>query len=447
MQMRSMLGSQIGASTFLVSALAVSSAAQASGPQSGWIIGGEQTMTCGWPSTTYTGGCTGSLIHKKVLATAKHCIDSSGPNITVVFGDTQDGAFSVDATCETAKDGKDWAYCILDEEVTGIPVVPPIFGCEVELLKEMIGEEVVVAGFGAENWPGGSGGFHKKQLTLELQEVASEIQVSGDASEGLCHGDSGGPVFVRLKNQDGSDGGWRMAGQTHGPGSDNAECAGNTSYSAVWDAVKAIEANEGIDVTPCTNAAGDWEPGPECKDFPANPGEAGGSWGSGPSDPSCAGYQTVTPSTCGANPNDGDDDDDDSSTGDDDDDSSTASDDDDDDSSSTSSDDDDDDSSTSSDDDDDDSSSSSSDDDDDDSSTTASDDDDDSNSASGDDDDDDSGSDDSSSEDDSDDDDDDDGGANDGGGGCSLSSGRGLGSWLIAGVLALGFGARRRRHR
>jgi hypothetical protein len=37
--------------------------------------------------------------------------------------------------------------------------------------------------------------------------------------------------------------------------------------------VKAIEANEMLDVTPCTDAAGKWEGGPNCKDFPAKSAE------------------------------------------------------------------------------------------------------------------------------------------------------------------------------
>ena len=59
--------------------------------------------------------------------------------------------------------------------------------------------------------------------------------------------------------------------------------------------VAAIEQNEKIDVTPCTDATGKWAPSAECKNFPSEPAQGTGTF------PACSIPLTTGPiESCGA---------------------------------------------------------------------------------------------------------------------------------------------------
>jgi hypothetical protein len=88
-----------------------------------------------------------------------------------------------------------------------------------------------------------------------------------------------------------------VLGSTSGAGASRCDCTCSTVYVNIANHVKAIEANEGIDVTPCTNAEGKWEPGPNCKDFPSNPQSGTGTY------PMCSVQPTTGPiDSCNGGP-------------------------------------------------------------------------------------------------------------------------------------------------
>src|SRR5262249_31079195 len=82
------------------------------------IVGGMTVPVCGWPSVVFFGGCTGTLIHPRVVTTAAHCSPRNGARIT--FGERSPWAFTITATkCVTSGmpgGSKDWAYCILPDD-------------------------------------------------------------------------------------------------------------------------------------------------------------------------------------------------------------------------------------------------------------------------------------------------------------------------------------------
>src|SRR5262245_22729560 len=55
------------------------------------IVGGEPTAPCAFPTTVFYqargGSCTATLVHKKMITIAKHCIENDTP-IEIQFGDT-----------------------------------------------------------------------------------------------------------------------------------------------------------------------------------------------------------------------------------------------------------------------------------------------------------------------------------------------------------------------
>src|SRR4029077_20211960 len=122
----------------------------------------------------------------------------------------------------------------------------------------------------------GNGYGVKREVKVKVNKVGNGILDVGDVNDGPCHGDSGGPIYMKLT--DGThDWGWRVFGSTSSA-SGNCDCNCSTIYVNIAQHVKAIETNERIDVTPCTDALGMWAPGPTCRDFPSAPQKATGTY-------------------------------------------------------------------------------------------------------------------------------------------------------------------------
>jgi MYXO-CTERM domain-containing protein len=260
------------------------------------VYGGEISPTCAWPSAVALGGCSGTLVHPEIVVYAAHC----GSVEEVWFGESADSqGFSVPTeSCMTnvgfaLGQGNDYAFCKLAEPVTEVPFTPPLMGCETTLLTP--GREVTLVGFGlAEDDSSGV----KRQLTLPLNFITEndEAQTGTNDGKGVCFGDSGGPAFVRLPEDAGGDGSWRVFGIASYiyPG---GTCGFVGYHTLVHKAVPWIEAHSGIDVTPCHYANGDWNPSPACTGFPLEPWDGEGkSWAEG-----CGGGPVgEPPSTCGS---------------------------------------------------------------------------------------------------------------------------------------------------
>ncbi|MEE9384906.1 MAG: trypsin-like serine protease [Nannocystaceae bacterium] len=255
------------------------------------IVGGEPTNTCEWPTTVSLGDCTGTLVHPRVVIYAAHC----GANVGQVrLGEKTSGEGRVAATekCEVnpaygTLAGTDHAYCVLVErhEQPDVPLVPILMGCETDAL--LPGAEVTIVGFGQDD--NGNLGT-KRKVTTTVNSVADEISIGSDGKDS-CYGDSGGPVYIKLE-----DGAWRVFGITsYGI---TADCGPGGMYSMMHLGMPWLEgqlAAFDIDLTACHNSDGEWNPGPDCKEFPLQAETGFGSWDNGCSGGTLSGYST----TCG----------------------------------------------------------------------------------------------------------------------------------------------------
>lgn len=238
------------------------------GPQH--IYGGNPVGACEWPTTVSLGGCTGTLVHPEVIIYAAHC----GSVGEVFFGDSVygQGRSVYPEFCRTYPGGgpgggTDWAFCKLSEPVTDIAITPPLMGCETDLLVQ--GAEVWIVGFG--NTDDGNFGVKYEAKTVFNYIQNDEAFIGGNGID-TCQGDSGGPVYIQV-----GDGSWRAFGITsYGDG-----CGGGGWYSMMHTGMAWFESESGVDITPCHDADGTWNPGPDCKGFPLQPMTATGSWPNG----------------------------------------------------------------------------------------------------------------------------------------------------------------------
>ncbi len=151
------------ATTALCTVLGICTAAHASTvtmppPDPVPIYGGTAVEECGWPTTVFMDGCTGTLVHPEVVVFAAHCMfftGGFGPSF-VGFGES-DAAFSreiptSDCTMfpgwipDESMFGNDVAFCTLAEPVIDVPVVPILMGCETEILQP--GQDITLVGYG-----------------------------------------------------------------------------------------------------------------------------------------------------------------------------------------------------------------------------------------------------------------------------------------------------------
>lgn len=246
------------------------------------IYGGMATEECGWPTTVFLDGCTGTLVHPELVVFASHCLFFAGgvePQWAVFGEDSEAPAREVpiaDCTMYPGWDpedegsfGNDVAFCQLAEPVLDVPIVPILMGCETDVLGP--GQEVTLVGFGVTD--AGTFGVKNEVVTEINGFEGPEINLGGNGTSS-CNGDSGGPAFLQL-----ADGSWRVFGVTSRGVS--GDCADESIYGMMHPHVQWMEDTTGLDISPCHDADGTWNPGDGCTDFPLEPGIAASGWEAG----------------------------------------------------------------------------------------------------------------------------------------------------------------------
>jgi len=261
------------------------------------ILGGTPVAACGWPSTVWVDVCTATLVHPSMVVLASHCIVLGGTPMNASFGETIaaparqvpiSGCVTYPGWQPTMPgDGNDdIAICQLAEPVDDVAIVPILMGCEADGL--VAGADVTLVGFGVHDQLGTIG--TKYAVDVAVQSVGNEAIFLGDAQASACNGDSGGPAFVQL-----DDGSWRVFGVTSGGAGTTPDCPQTTVYTLIHPYVDWIETTSGLDVTPCHDADGTWNPDERCTEFPLSPSVGGAQWTAGCDD----GEHSGASATCG----------------------------------------------------------------------------------------------------------------------------------------------------
>ena len=264
------------------------------------IVGGSLASPCAWPTTIMLQpiGCSGTLVHPRVVVTAKHCLvnDSGNPTppSSIGLGETRSAwARTVDVSRCYTHPSDDLGVCVLAEDVTGLPIVPVMAPCEMSELAA--GKPIVEVGFGVTSERTVIYGTKKwiNGTINNFDPAQADIDVTTGSQDGEYYGDSGGPLFFRMP-----DSTWRLIG---------ADCCsdaiipdGSAPRVSIYESVPYdlawAEQVSGVDLTPCHDANG-WNPTAACTGFPTNPGDGVGTWAT-----LCQGESMVPQPTCQGTP-------------------------------------------------------------------------------------------------------------------------------------------------
>ncbi len=165
---------------------------------------------CDWPTAVFA-GCSGVLVHPRVLVTAAHClVMAPGPGTQAIFGeDTADPAMRIPIERCMAHPGfrppssdLDIGFCVLSVPAPTLNLVMPIASDGIKSVR--VGQNVQVVGFTSEKLIGKLKPKPPKKGWVEAaisEFTGSQTALIRPAGVSACSGDSGGPVFVQVEDE------------------------------------------------------------------------------------------------------------------------------------------------------------------------------------------------------------------------------------------------------
>lgn len=159
------------------------------------IING--TVTSGFPSVGLTNGCSSTLIGRRTVITAAHCVASNGQRGTFCSnGYCVSGTYYKHPSYTTNGYFNDIAVLRLDSDFTAISGIAPTRIASAATAPS-VSMSIAIVGFGCTNWYTRAGIGTKRYGTNALHDV-DPLKIQWDSRYGsarTCPGDSGGAVF------------------------------------------------------------------------------------------------------------------------------------------------------------------------------------------------------------------------------------------------------------
>lgn len=164
--------------------------------QSPMLIGGKPADANDWPASVYaragSAACSATLVGDRVLFIASHCVNDGG---SVSF---TAHANAYTATCNQHPDYKgnetaDWALCLVNRPVTGVPF--EVLGVGIPVTQN---QDLLLSGYGCIK-PGGGGGndgiFRIGNASVKGLPSGKSYDIVTKGGAALCFGDSGGAAY------------------------------------------------------------------------------------------------------------------------------------------------------------------------------------------------------------------------------------------------------------
>jgi hypothetical protein len=161
------------------------------------------------------GLCTASIVSDSLLVTAAHCVDGKPSEIRLIFGtDIRNEATRVVKAIDAYKVSPLWPFR-QDEEFNSGDIAMIKFSGGLpagyrpaQILNDKAalqnGTVVTLAGYGISDGAAHTGGGNLRYTDVKIQNASyseSEVLVAQTEGKGACHGDSGGPAYVRVNGQ------------------------------------------------------------------------------------------------------------------------------------------------------------------------------------------------------------------------------------------------------
>jgi Trypsin/Bacterial Ig domain len=149
--------------------------------------------TSGYPSVGALSGCTATLVGKKTVLTAAHCVQNGG-----TYGFTVGGAKYSGKAVRHPK-YTSWQQ-IYDIALIILTQAPPVTPTPIANMAPTVGTEVTLVGYGVTSEYGKDSGIKRmaKNTIASLTTTEFIMYGSGGAIGNTCYGDSGGPAFATL---------------------------------------------------------------------------------------------------------------------------------------------------------------------------------------------------------------------------------------------------------
>ncbi len=193
--------------------------------------------------------CSGSVIADDLIVTAAHCLADQPSSVKIIFANqvtpetmkkaVEASRYAVNPDYRSDKTTPDQNDIALVEFKGGLPkgFAHADLLSDPRLLKR--GETVVLAGFGISDAETKKGAGTLRETTVQIADEnfgKTEILVAENHGHGACHGDSGGPAFVK------SDANlllWGVTSRSY-PNSAPDDCAHEAIYTKIMDQMDFI---------------------------------------------------------------------------------------------------------------------------------------------------------------------------------------------------------------